>query len=480
MRLAMCAGSVAISIAAMGCGGGDDAGSCDASALMAELAAASSGDTVQVGQCALTGSFTVPPGVTLSGAAGSVLRADDGVVVKLEPSPDPATPTTLSSVTIEADGRVGVLSRGAGAVSVRGVTMMASRGYGIAIESATTATLEDVTLTGPVTADNSADDVFLTADPATMATFGVILLAAGTVEMTRVEVIGFAEFGVAALDQTADGMPPAVRPSLAWSVGGARETLGTGLYVAGSDVALLDVELMSTFRGLRGTAAYGAVFAGESAVTSMRLVVCDNDGFGLLHEGGTAHHTDLSLTNNGEGGLAAGSAMSLELDGGDSILSENGGFNVLIRDSSNVALRDLLVERAIRSPTALGPELGDGIQLIGTYDNVVLENLVIRDNERVALTVDIGPAMGEGITFTNVMVHSYMAELGAIGGTVDTATWELVPVAPDGAWDAGITRDSSSLMADAAFATRLAVAGIITPSMIARPDGIAGIITPSM
>jgi hypothetical protein len=481
MRVAMWVGVVLLSIAATGCKDDDAAGSCDASALMAELATASAGDTVQVGECTLTGSFTVPSGVTLAGGAGSVLRADEGVVVKLEPSPDPAAPTTLSSLAIEADGRVGVLSRGAGNVVVRGVTMTASRGYGIAIESATSAVLEDVTLAGPVTADNAADDAFLTADPETMATFGLILLAAEMVEMARVEVNGFAEFGVAVLDQTADGMPAGARPSVVWSGGGAKETLGTGLYVAGSDAAIENVDIMSTFRGLRGTPAYGAVFTDESAVTSVRLVVCDNDGFGLLHEGGTAHHTDLSLTDNGEGGLAAGSAMSLELDGGDSVMSGNAGFNVLIRDSSNVALRDLLVERAVRSPTSLGRdlELGDGIQLLGSYD-AVLENLVIRDNERVALTVDIGPDMGAGITFTNVMVHSYMAELGAVGGTVDAATMELVPVEPDGVWDAGIMRDSSALSADMSFLSRLAIAGIVTPSMIARPAGLTGIVTPSM
>lgn len=479
MRVAMCVGSVAMVLAAVGCGGDDDPESCDAAGLVAELGAASAGDTVQAKACTYTGSFTVPPGVTLAGEPGAVLRADDGVVVTLEPSTDPATPTTLASIAIEADGRVGVLSRGAGSVTLRGVTMTASRGYGVAIEAATTVVLEDVTLTGPVTPDNEADDAFLTPDPETMATFGLILLAPETVEMTRVEVIGFAEFGVAVLDQTADGTAAVARPSIAWISGAARQTLGTGVYVAGSDAYITDVEVMSTFRGLRGTPAYGGVFTDGSAVTTMRLLVCENDGFGLLHEGGSVHHTDLSLTDNGEGGIAVGSAMSLSLDGGDSVMSGNGGFNVLIRDSLDVELRDLTVERAMRIPSALGPELGDGIQILGSYD-AVLENLVIRDNERVALTVDIGPDMGAGITFTNVMVHSYMAELGAVGGTVDAATSELVPVEPDGVWDAGIMRDASALSVDMSFVSRLAIAGIITPTMIARPQGLTGIITPTM
>jgi hypothetical protein len=267
---------------------------------------------------------------------------------------------------------------------------------------------------------------------------------------------------------------------LTWTAGSVTDTLGTGIYLSGTTASLEDLEVMNTHDGLRGAPTYGAVFTGDSTVTSLRLRVCDNAGFGLLHEGGGGHHTDLELTNNGTGGLAAGSTMSLELDGGDSFLSGNAAFNILVRDSRNVILRDLEIAGAIELPSSLGPMLGDGIQLVGTWENVLFENLVVRDNQRVAIAVDLGPDGGMGITFTNVMVHSYMAEPGAIGGTVDTTTWQLTPSPPDGTWDAGITRDATSTTADAAFSEMLPVAGIITPSMIARPEGIAGIITPSM
>lgn len=471
-----------VALVCLGCGGDDAGGDCDLGALRSELAGASPGATVAMGACVARGELLVPAGVSLVGSEGSAVDVSDGVGVRLEPSMDAASPTTVRGVDVHANGRVGILARGEGHVSIVGLTVSATRGYAVGVEAATAIALDGVTLQGTVTADNASDEAFVTPDAATMPTYGLVLLGVGTAAIDRTYVSGFAEFGAVVLDTTTDGTmaPPT---NVTWTEGKVSDTLGTGLYFGGAVSTLTDVEVLTTHRGLRGTPTYGAFFTGDASdVTTVRLRVCDNADFGLLQEGGVAAHTDLEVTNNGTGGVAAGRAMGLSIGGSSSILSNNGAFNVLVRDSRNVTLRDAEISSAISVPSSLASSrsLGDGVQLVQSFENILLENLVIRDNPRAALIVDVGTDGGAGITFTNVMVHSREATLGVGGGMVDTTTWTLAPVAPDGTWDAGIVRDATAMMVDVGWTESLPVAGILTPTMIARPEGVAGILTPTM
>ncbi len=472
-------------VAALGCRDEDEGNSlCDADGLAAALAAAGPGDTVQMGSCTITGTFTVPPGVTLAGSEGSVIAADGDVAVRLEPSPD--TPTTLRDLSVQSALRVGVLARGAGGVAVQRVAVVAERGYALGAESLTSIALESVDLAGPVTADNADSETFVTPDPDVAATFGLVLLGVARADLSDVDVSGFAEFGVTVLDRDSTGatVPPT---TLTWTQGTVVDTLGTATYFSGGSIELTDVTVMRTHRGLRGLPTYGAVFTGEAAVTSTRLSVCDGSDFGILHEGGTGDHTDLEVTHNGSGGLMAGATQMLRISGPGSSLYANGAVNVLVLDARDVMMRDAQIGGALLKASNLRAgtlgdtiDLGDGIQLLGTYENVILEDVTLTDNERAGLVVDVGMDGGAGITFTNVSVNGSGSMLGAIGGTVDAPSGQLVPAAVGGGWDTGISRLGATAANDGAWAGNLDIAGIIGPSMISRPDGATSIIGPSM
>lgn len=481
----MARGVVAVLIAAcaIGCGGEDDA-PCDSAALASALAAAGPGDTVNVGACRVTGSFMVPNGVTLAGTEGSVIVADTGVGVRLDAGAAGGPATVVRDLTIESSARVGVLAMGAGPVTIRNVTVLAQRGFGVGIEGSSSATIEDVTVEGPVTEANQNDAVFLTPAPDATATYGIALLAVGNASLARITVRGLAQFGVAILDRTSSGTT-APGTVLTWGTGSISDTLGTGLYVSGGTSTLTDLQITRTLRGLRGTPTYGAVFTGGADVTTVRLRVCDGSDYGILQEGGSAQHTELEVCGNATGGLMIADAVQIQIDGSSRLL-DNGAINALLLRSRNVTFRDVDLSRAVLTPAFLKSEtstlpimLGDGLQLIGTYENVVLENVTLTDNQRAGLVVDLGAVGTPPPTFTAVTVSGTGTQLGAIGGTVDAMTVQLAPVAPGSGWDIGITRAGATLANDSALMSSLDVAGIIGPSMISRPNA-GEIIGPSM
>lgn len=83
-------------LAATGCA---DDGYCDALELRGALSRAYTGDQIRVGVCRVSGSFTVPAGVTLRGAGtDQSILASEGTdpVVRLQPGELPSVVTDLS------------------------------------------------------------------------------------------------------------------------------------------------------------------------------------------------------------------------------------------------------------------------------------------------------------------------------------------------------------------------------------------------
>ncbi len=261
------------------------------------------------------------------------------------------------------------------------------------------------------------------------------------------------------------------------------DTLGTGLYVSGGTASLTDVEILSTYHGLRDTPAHGAVFTHGAAVTTLRLRISDGADYGVLQEGGTASHTDLLLTGNQTGGLMVGMADKLEVQG-ISVLDDNGAVNALVLGSHDVTFRNAHLDDAAITPSFLGSDgqltpvdLGDGLQLIDD-DGVVLDGDTLAGNGRAGIV--LGMTTSAPATFTGVTVTGSGPCLGAVGGMLDTTTHRIAPMVPGSGWDTGITRLGDVVSNDAALTHPFDVAGIVGPSMIARPDGAAAIVGPSM
>src|SRR5690606_15067638 len=113
-------------------------------------------------------------------------------------------------------------------------------------------------------------------------------------------------------------------------------------------------------------------------------------------------------------------------------------------------------------------EIGDGVQLTGSYDAVRLANLTIRGNERAGLLVDAAP----GVMFEAVTVDAAGPAFGALSGGRDVARGVLTVSSPAG-WDSGFPATGAAAATDAAAPAELDL-------IVSTPDaaGALGIIAP--
>lgn len=508
---------MAVAFVGVGCGEEPSRGPlCDASEVAAALLDARSGDTVRLGACTIAGAFVVPGGVTVVGAGVGETRLvgpGGGVAVDLLPRADAVT--KLSDLTVESPGLVGVRADGAGRLLVERVTVEASAGVALGIVSATEAVLRDVELVGPVTADNASDPVFLLVAPTAdvpvpescsgepeceadarqsvdcpscgqveqvcnacghwvtvTAAYGLALEATEAATLERVNVSGFASFGVVLRERTPEGASAA--GVLSWTGGTIATNLGVGLYADGAvSLDLHGVTIDDTLSGQRGLPSYGAVVVDGVALTTTDLTLRDNDRYGLVQSAATAHHTALEATGNGDAALWVGDSDGFTIAGGS--IRGNTFAGIVVNGSSGVTLEDLEVSGTAEALHMLGPwgavRVGDGIQLVDTTEDVSLTRVLLADNTRVGLLVDLGDAEVSPLVLQDVTVRAEGTSLGAIAGTADQDTHDLTPGGPAG-WDDGVTREGATAANDLAAASaldfapapdQLPIPGIVTP-----------------
>lgn len=466
--------------------GGCEAQTCSAGGLAAALGAASPGEVVEVGRCRVEGAFVVPAGVTLRGSANeTVLASDDpsSVVVELQDG------ARLEALRVEAGGRAGVVVRGD--ATVADVMIDAIHGVGVYVRGGAV-TLERLSIAGPVTASNAADDRWIRVAPSPSAagcpsescecdegavdamservcvagtwttwapTIGLYASGA-TLALEEVSIAGVAEVGLIADDS-----------SLAWSAGSVRDVIGTGVLLRGGDATITGVTIERVVSGLRGVPSYGLIHTGDNDLTTERLSIAGGERFGLLSLEATGAHRDLSVRDHGDVGVWVASSDRFELEG-ESVIADSGFAGVVVSESSGVTLDGATVEGTATVRRSVGTfgvqEIGDGVQLTGSYDAVRLANLTIRGNERAGLLVDAAP----GVMFEAVTVDAAGAAFGALSGGRDVARGVLTVSSPAG-WDSGITRTGAAAANDAAAPAELDL-------IVTTPDaaGALGIIAP--
>jgi hypothetical protein len=430
---------------------------CSADELTAQLADAEEGDVVEVGACSVTGSFTVPAGVTLRGqgrTASTLVAPPDGFAVALTPGTEPSR---LEQLAVESAAAAAVVAHGAGSVRVEAVDVRASRGIGIGADGVTTVEIVDVTVAGPVSSAAQA------LTPGDAAREGIVLENVPTASLAGVTVSGFALRGVLARDS-----------GIAWSLGGAVDNAGVGLFVSSSSpvsATLTGIELSRTLPGSETDQngvllpPYGGVFVGAK-VASNALVVTDNAGTGLLHVGADASHTGLTASGNGTDDTVTGGAgvwvqegaASVDLEG--ATLENNAFAGLVALDvSGTVSISTSTVAATRRVTRTLGEtggpvELGDGIALVRSTE-VALTDVEIDDNERIGLLLDLGPTDVSDalLDFANVNIAAGSGDHGAVcqGQPPAEPAKEVwgpdLPLADEG-WDDGILRDPATLTKD--------------------------------
>jgi hypothetical protein len=458
------------------CGDEESTEYCTAEALTSALAGARPGDTVKVGACAITGSFTVPAGVTLAGRGSgtSTLTTD---------RPQPAVRLTAGTpaarvvdLRIVSAGNSGILVRGTGTAGLERVAVEASRGMAVAAEDVASLELRDVTITGTVVPGNvntvrclpdpAHPDVACVVDSDEWPTHGLVLVRVASATLTGVRVTGLAGSGVVLVDSTT-----------AWTGGGAPANLGTGLWIAGGETELTDLDLSGSMQGLMLMPAYGGVFSDDAVVESSGLVVSGGDNYGLLHDSVAARHVDLVARENGDAAVWVQNCdASFELSGAGTLLSGNQFAGVVAVGSSNVTVADARIDGTGLATRIFeeGPVLvGDGVQIVDSTSGLNLRDLYLSGNDRVGLLLDGGGADMAGAVLDGITADGTGTQLGVVAQDGDT---------PAG-WDSGVTRLGSTAANDAALRETLSIAGTVAAESLPRAtglrtDGLNGVIDP--
>lgn len=423
---------------------------CTSPALEAALAGAASGDTVEVGSCRIEGNFTVPAGVTLAGLeeSASVISGSTGAIVTLSEG------ATLASITVESAGAAGVLA--AASATVRQATVRASKGVGIGVDRAPAVTLESVEILGPVTAANAAG---VPGEPAALdtATHGLVIAGVADATLKAVQISGFASFGALLAGSTTR-----------WTDGGVTDTLGTALMVEGGAANLDGLTLCRMLQGVRLIPPYGAVFSAKANVQTMRVEVCDSEGFGLLHDDSVAKHTDLAGVDNSAAAVWLQNVTGFEMTGS---LERNGFAGLVAVRSSGLTIRDTRVSQTRKRvrifDQRMTVEVGDGLQLVGTSQNVKLERVSASGNERVGVLFDLEGAVMEAGSVAGLELKDTPSD--ALGIISQNGTTPM-------GWDDAVQRDPIALANDSAFAATLTIVGVVGPCHPAITNfGTAGI-----
>ncbi len=461
---------------------------CDLATIQGRLDDAAAGETVRVpASCQLEGSLSVPTGVTLAGDAGAELRVSEPAAIGVTLDAG----ARLESLAIEAGGRAAVVARGD--ATVASVDVDLRHGIGLYLVDGT-ATVSDVTLTGPVSETNAADARWIDVVPEPDTTSGCavatcacapgtivsdtevcdsrgetvtwaptigIYTRSATLSLSNVAVVGIARYGV-----VADGS------NLTWVDGEVRDVVGVGLLLRDGSSDLTDLRVSRIVSGLRGVPSYGVLTTDGHDQATSRVSVREGERFGLVSLDGRGAHGDLSIHANGDVGLWVSGSDGFSING-SSAVEANGLAGVVVIDSTGVLLEGLRVAdtaSVTRSVGAFGMQtIGDGVQLVGANE-ALLRDVTVTGNARVGILADVVPEL----TFENVEVGATGSAFGALGGAASMASGEIV-VDSALAWDTGITRVGDAVTNDPT------ASGAFDALVDGRPDGadsVVGIVGP--
>ncbi|MBI5502073.1 MAG: hypothetical protein HY907_17655 [Deltaproteobacteria bacterium] len=430
---------------------------CDAVELARRLEQALSGDTVRAGPCRIAGTFVVPAGVTLSGMGDMTVLTtpgDDSRPVLTLRTMRGAT-TRVTDLRVESASNYGIVAvGGGGAVEADRVTVAATRGVAVGVERIASLKLTTVELEGPFAAGGTIRPA--DARPESTATHGLVVLRGGRAELDGVRARGFAGFGAVLVATTA-----------IWSGGGAPDNLGVALAVSAGDTTLTGIDLSKShwlggplIGGPDGNTdqtppSFGGVFVDGAIVHSTDLVVSGGEGFGLVHDGGTARHERPAAHGNGRAALWAQGMQSFEVSGTGTALRGNRYAGIVVVDPVTLTIRDAVVESTRWGCLDCGAlaerRAADGIQVVRPLAGATFADLVLHDNRRIGLLLDLGGGTMDGVSLTGIDVYGTGEELGALAqnGTVPAA------------WDADITRGGETGITDYDPREILTVAGRI-------------------
>ena len=387
----------------------------------------------------------VPAGVRVEGAGigETFVIARDGQPALVLSGGDGSE---VSGLTVVADGGFGIVSHSGRSATVRDTQIQVPRGVGLGAEGLASLILSNVEIVGPVTSDNAGVQP-LSPTPADSASHGLVVIRVGDARFDRVRVRGFAAFG---------GL--LVESQTSWADGEVSETLGTGLMVHGGSADIDGVTVRLGYQGFRLVPSYGVVTSAQAEMSTARVEICDIEGPGLLHDASTVDHEDLIVRDNADVGLWIQEDATMRLHGVGSLVSNNGLAGVVAMRARDVMVEDAEIASTRLLPRAVGGmrsvTAGDGVQVVGSGDRVLLRNVVLRDNARIGALFDLEGQTTERLGLEGVNVEGAGSQFGVIaqGGTL----------LPD--WDVGVQRLGATVINDSIFEGRLDILEAVSPT----------------
>lgn len=439
---------ITVSTLAVGCTS-DEVGICDGDELSSALAAAFENDLVRVGRCRVEGSFTVHPGVTLSGVdreQSVVTSAEDGPVLWLKGG---AKAARVVDLTVVSNGDIGIVARGDGVrlgeVAVERVSIDAERGIGMGVENLGKITLDDIRLTGPVTQENYRE-IPLYPIPEETATHGLVIVRVGdtdaedvrhttnVADLHDVEASGFAQFGLLFIDSATE-----------WQGGSSTQNISNGLMVHSGLASLSDVTLCDTYRS--NVMSYGGAFVAGAHVETQNVTVCNGE-LGMFHDSSRVLHVDLEVVDTSYVGVWAQRCHAVELSGQTALLRNALGGTVFVQTDEAIVnggeIRDTVLLPGVWGLDGR-IDVGDGVQVTQPEGPVTLRNLTLSANERVGLLLSLNDNEWDDLQIESISVDGSGDMLGAVAQGARV---------PDD-WDREITRMGATIDNDVAVEDNL-------------------------
>lgn len=452
-RLALVAALASLSWATA-CSGGQN---CGDGALAAALAGATAGQTVELGACTVSGSFTVPAGVTLRGqgaASSRIVSSGLGLVLQAG--------ATVDGLRVDHAAAHGIVASGVASVTIRNVEVHSTYGRAaIGLADVDTATLEHVVVTGPVVDETAAQ--MLPAHPtATDAClYGVVILRVAHATLGDVSASGFAAGGVVSSSS-----------ALAWTGGHVAGNVLLGAWIDAGSATLTDVTIDGTLRGFGISPPFGLAIGNGADVHTDGVSVTDtHQGFGILQDTGDADHVGLFCSGHVGGGIVVQHSASMRVGPGSTIV-DNSFAGVVAIEASGVAIESTMIANtalATRLLSSWGSAMiGDGVELVRPADVTTLTDVALVGSGRVGLLADLGGGDASLVSTTGVTTSETM-QYGCVlqnGTGIATASTGLC------------SRDPAALAADA-IPSALEVVGIVMPTEIPAGDALLGIVMPT-
>jgi len=371
-------------------------GSCDRGAIVAALAAASTGDVVEIRDCEVAGPLLIPAGVSLRGSGADASGVyGQGILITMQPGSE-ESPTRVADLLLRSDGDAGIRAEGDGHVALENLAIDVREGIGVGLDGVS-ATISGTSITGEVTEENAANlwgKTSSASKPWDVTTTHAVIALRSSLDIVDSVIDGFLGAGLLAAES-----------SVAMSTTSFHGNLGHGIHLFACEATLADVVVQDTYAGGMAPELVSAVLVESgSVVTTDRLLIERGDGSGLYEIGSTGTHRNLQVREQALGGYWIANAESpTSVGGAASEFVDNALAGVVILNSASVTIADARIAGTTLATATIeggmfahleGMEVtaAHGIHAVNSAPGLRLQDLFLEDNQALGIFLDYGGA----------------------------------------------------------------------------------------